>query len=831
MPESPRNLLLRNRHVRSACFLDLDVWNPAEPRTAAFLDRFAANSHARWGGLSSPLILHRANAVSEEDWALLRYSDPDQIQAVAPLSDGLLTRIDDELAPTQIDLARVYEDRADFDPTGIPILPTQEVMSSWRSGPLLIFDLLHGCDLVVRRFVERNFGAFEQWEDSRHPETVRRLQHVENLLQRIPVETVPISDRASLAAFLNLAAGSRPGRGIPYAAPRAFVALCELGGRRAPFSDLRGSIDRYYLVQVGDSPADFAIHWNTAWLSGNLGAQYKNQLWIPTALAQDPVLHDALNNWLRHYSGAGNSGSKAISFASESVESETLRQIGEAICRLPPYPLILHLPTREERAKDRGHILSDGYFPRMSGNEADVYRRVIYGTRGFVDLPFPTPFGIENPEGAWMVDVQVEQVAPGLANVDPFRPWLLPRSASRIAQHIFKAPARINRTSTFSVEVSYNSIGFGNRAKPNLRIQLPAESDVVRWVLTTERGNWRLTRDPRAMMAHPAPFLSEVRFSDKGRLMHGLLGLFGGLIDAQHYLSRPFWQKLFRDLAALDPKRDQNLITQTQKLLAKELRSAKVDATRLERVAERVAGLLSGRILGQYRTLRQCERLRLTLAKTEKRQGDFAAGSHHLIVFKMSPFSRSDLLTEFDELTTQRILRLGAALLCPRCGLTTWHGLAALEQPVRCPGCEHGITVPISQQWSVELNSLARMAVLQGVLGVIQALNGLGQLSESFFFMPSCDLFRPGDTRPWHEVDIVAVVNGELVLGEVKEGNVRPDDFESLCEVAEALRPARALFFTNQDKWPTTLNEPFETAKKRLAANGVVLDRHDLVIV
>jgi hypothetical protein len=305
-----------------------------------------------------------------------------------------------------------------------------------------------------------------------------------------------------------------------------------------------------------------------------------------------------------------------------------------------------------------------------------------------------------------MVDVLVEQLAHDMAERDPIRPWLLPRSASRIAQRIFKAAARINRSGYFSVEMTYNSVFFGNRAKPELRVQLMEEEKVVSSFLTSPRSNWRMPKDPRSSVPAKTSELQSVRLSQPGQLLRGLLGLFGGLSDAEHFLSRPFWQKLFRELAAMDPKRDLELIDQTQNLLKKKLRQLNPTAAQLEAAAKGVAGLVGGRAHGQYRTLRQCERLRVELAKSEQRQGHFAAGPVQHIVFKLGPFSQEQMLGEFNVLTSRGILRVGTALGCPRCGVTTWHGLSSLKGKVSCPGCEFEITVPFNQQWSVELNSL-----------------------------------------------------------------------------------------------------------------------------
>ena len=830
--DRPRNLLLRNRPLRQALLLDLEEWPASELKTDTLLDEFVRRSHEHWDGLATPLILHRKGEIVDHDWQLLRLSDPDAIQSASILPEHLIRRLDEELAPTHIDIARVHEGRASFESNGLPIILRNEVLETFPDRQLLVFDLHAGHDPLVRRFLERNFGTFEQWTDTHHPEKIRRLAGIERRLAQIPHEPIAISDRISLARFLDLAAGSRPMRGMPYNQPRPFVALCELSGRPNPYGALHGYLEREYLVYVGDSPADFAAFWNTAQWSLNLASPYRHQLWLPDELAAEASIRDSLNNWLRYHTGWGNRNPKGIAFASESLSAEALQPIAEAICTASPSTLPFRVLTREQLDEFRVHSFQElDHKFRMAGTEPDAYRRVIHGNHGVVDVPFPTPFGIPKPEGTWMVDAQVEQLAPDLARRNPPRSWLLPRRASRMVQQMFKTAARVDRTGIFSVEMAYSTLPFGHRAKPELQLGLPDEGDVVSWMLRLPRLNWHLPKDPRAgLQDDPFP-IEKLPWSDKGRYMDGLLRLFGGLSEAEGYLSRPFWQRLFRELADLDPHRDEELITRTQNLLKKKLRELKPTDKQLASAAKAVATFVGGRVHGQYRTLEYCECTRAEMAASATPQEEFAAGETRHVVINRSPLSNQDMLEEFEGLTSRRILRLGAALTCRRCGLPNWHPFPLLKETITCPGCDSEIVVPFNQALSVELNSLAKMAVIQGALGVIQATSGLAQMAESFFFSPSFEIYRPGDKTSWHEADVAAIVDGEFVIGEVKERALSTDDFDGLVEMAEALRPAKAILFINKEEWSDRLKEPFERARARLATKRIALEVHHLVFV
>jgi hypothetical protein len=117
------------------------------------------------------------------------------------------------------------------------------------------------------------------------------------------------------------------------------------------------------------------------------------------------------------------------------------------------------------------------------------------------------------------------------------------------------------------------------------------------------------------------------------------------------------------------------------------------------------------------------------------------------------------------------------------------------------------------------------MSVSQGVLSVLHALTAVASHALSFFvFSPSLDLFRNGENKPWHEVDVLCIANGEFVVGEVKEGFVQKTAFDELAEVAEALRPQRAIIFLpveNATKQWAELNGWLKEFQMRLGPQGI----------
>jgi hypothetical protein len=83
-------------------------------------------------------------------------------------------------------------------------------------------------------------------------------------------------------------------------------------------------------------------------------------------------------------------------------------------------------------------------------------------------------------------------------------------------------------------------------------------------------------------------------------------------------------------------------------------------------------------------------------------------------------------------------------------------------------------------------------------------------------------LFKEGAVA-WHEIDVAAVIDGEFVVGEVKEGQRKGTkaDFDELAEIAEALRPERAIMFLLLDNVPADAEKLLEETRQRLSPKGI----------
>jgi hypothetical protein len=402
----------------------------------------------------------------------------------------------------------------------------------------------------------------------------------------------------------------------------------------------------------------------------------------------------------------------------------------------------------------------------------------------------------ENPDGSWMVDVQIQHVSAVRAASGNQSWWHLPRlNSGGVLRALFRQPARITRHDRFSVRVQNRESSLAQRMKPELKLELLSDSDLIRLFITDPYNKAWVVSDGRNELRCPERAVTGCRTSTKGAYLAGLIDLFGDFWTAKHFCERRFWRDLFNRLAGHGSGQDEKLSQKLVKLLKGHTNST--DPQQAVELADQVLYLVRGRLKGHYVRFRDCIQDRSRLEKQ---------GLPEVLVYPQGrtvvqhhgarPVSFEEMKEGLDALIDLGLLRLGIESTCPRCKLESWHHVDNLCQHITCAGCGSKYALTATELWSYALNSLAQMCVSQGAIAVLLALTALGSRARSFFaFSPSLDLFRSGNTQVWHEVDILCIVDGEFVIGEVKSGSVGKKTFDELAEIAEALRPQRAIIF------------------------------------
>jgi hypothetical protein len=270
----PFNVFARARPVRTAFLLE-----EAAGFDAA-CDGLTKWSGEFWGGRQSAVALVQDNGTLNEDaWQELVQFDPDNIYSFVPLSDVLLSELDEKISPwliTEQKQARHGQEaekreqnplsspsqwvEENVQTPGIAVPPTEHNLALFPKRPLLLFEFGKDSPSLLRRFLNRNFGTYYQWFDLKTGNP-RQLGWMESLLSKVSGEHLQVDDLPSLCTTMARISGTSHGPG--WKPPMAFTAPCELTGIHLARNLSREAFDHAYRVVVGSNLRVFLFYWRS----------------------------------------------------------------------------------------------------------------------------------------------------------------------------------------------------------------------------------------------------------------------------------------------------------------------------------------------------------------------------------------------------------------------------------------------------------------------------------------------------------------------------------------------------------------------------------------
>lgn len=165
--------------------------------------------------------------------------------------------------------------------------------------------------------------------------------------------------------------------------------------------------------------------------------------------------------------------------------------------------------------------------------------------------------------------------------------------------------------------------------------------------------------------------------------------------------------------------------------------------------------------------------------------------------------ARKEARELLDRYLTSSIAFRGVVLRCPLCADTSFYRLEDLDPAYRCPRCRRrsaitdgswpaGETGPFEPDWYYALDEVAYLGLRNDIHVPVLALAQMAKASASFLHMPEVVVAREGETDL--EVDLWAVADGRIVLGEAKKGDVLAEtEDEETARCAALLRLAREM--------------------------------------
>jgi hypothetical protein len=151
-----------------------------------------------------------------------------------------------------------------------------------------------------------------------------------------------------------------------------------------------------------------------------------------------------------------------------------------------------------------------------------------------------------------------------------------------------------------------------------------------------------------------------------------------------------------------------------------------------------------------------------------------------------------------DRYLTRRIIARGLVLKCAMCAGTAFYRLEDLDSGFQCQRCHQSnqITIrawsgPREPQWFYSLDEVVFQGMKANAQVPILALAAMKKHSRSFLYMNEAVVSTSG--RPDLEVDLWAIIDGQIVIGEAKKSDLleKTDRCEKIrCKALRALAEA-----------------------------------------
>lgn len=768
MDIAPYSIYYEHRPFRIAFLVD-------ENNQTDLIDKIVEYNRNKWGGRYNPIIFTDGNTIDENWWKFLRDYDPDIIYCTKKISDGLRERIQIFLTPLSVETIRdEAHPTIHIDDDPISILPSRNVVSSIsgdlfdRESDLILFELDEVTPNSIKQFINRNFGNYETGQQAPF--------HLKKVLESCKTITYKIKDFTTLNdTLLELS---------DYKNRYVFPAQICSEVNHMKETEYNYKLESFEVI-VGDSNAEISYCWNRVlnikyWLR-----QKVTQLWIPSEMIMEPAVKDGLAKFINRCTGSiGNNDHHQVNYATFSLDEAKIKEIADYFNGTTYYPkssIKYTTPQLPEFSKhSRLFMMRRGLdFIRANSLEEHIV----------IDEPKVEEGGMGGQH--WFTDFYIEyrpERDKTIIGKDSW--WQLPKRNALLSNlQFFNKSARINELGMFSVLMKRKSNFDPDEA--TVVIQIPTDEAVFANLICGESYK-NINTDPRQTFLS-RPYYT-TRTSDMGKPLRGILNLFPDLHGAYHLIQERYVRNIFNLMSNKRSEKDEELVKQLASEFKKKI-NAGTDLNSeegLKWLAEK--SIKTSKVLGnKEKSLLFSEFL--TEANRETEEYNTANKSNQFTV------DEEDLKEKLTDLIESNILLTGIEAKCSRCGEKNWYHINEISQEVVCHGCKYEFVIPAEQKWSYKLNSMVRDAFVE--YGTIPVLLVLGQLfmdaRTSFMFVPCADLItktEDGIYKLETDLDIACIVDGEFVIGEIKQSidGFKQSDFDKIEVAAKSLKPDRIVF-------------------------------------
>ena len=586
----------------------------------------------------------------------------------------------------------------------------------------------------------------------------------------------------------------------------------------------------FFDVIVGDTLKDIVYFWNRPLLVERWKRGFINHMWLPTALAKDTNMEEALCAWIARVENLGGEAPRTVRFISFSIEKRELKDIAKRF-RENLYARNLHIHTVTdcfEEPQIPNFRPENPFF--ISTPNMDIHR--IQGNEGILELSDPKEVAIY-PKGHWMADFHIEFIHDKYGNNEDVIKrgkgsslfWKFP-DRNHLTRHLFNKRSRVKQNGFPSVMMRIE--------ERVLHFTLEDAESVVKSLFWSS-NNPAHEHDPRTQFATSPPYNS-VEISDKGKYLQGTLELFGNLTLANHVLSNPYWRAIFEALS-----KNAGAEQHAHKAIANKLRKQIRRSGTLTVENQSAIESFTAHIINEAKKLDFTQKafpFRKFTQEAKRWQQKYA---EHMgpVEEDLIGFRSEDVKGALQQLTRRNIIQIGIRPHCPRCGLAQWYHVDDIGQHLTCQGCRIQFPIHPELTWHYRLNELIQAAhAMHGTTPVIMILGQLLKESKtSFLFSPNLNLLaKPQGASPEKldkaaEIDIACIQDGKFIIGEVKQSAslFKEKDFDAIANIAERTKPDVVLFSCLDSQQPTkSIDKHIERIRVKLSPLEIDVKWHEL---
>ena len=760
------------------------------------LDAAFSESFGRHGGRQSLVVPVVNGDIPEAYVRWLRVFDPDIAFVVASDNERMAGVLDLNCSPLLIHPVKRYPTEEERRPRGFQLrnqaltslswLPFLKVTSGgFRARPEVILDCYPSWQddgLITDNFgtLYHSFDRFplhRELADIVRPLTLTPKDAPEDRW-RFGIEGEEVTD-----GYEALSALTKSGRTI---------SLAYLSNIHSKHIAVRShDWTNSFCLIVGDTFVDRVSCWNAGLLFDDAQHQAYKTLRLPAAVINDAAKIEQIkkfingNNWITRYGSQPHVTVRSSSLSEAQLKEFSQRvggkgswcvhevqQIGSIEDCCPPPPKEREYNWMQVRSDN-----SDIQIPLRHKHES---------------APVPQPFQLKNAPsahpicsaGQWMAQYRVDRTA----DHNPFSnlrdDWNFPRRIQLTRLFLGGVEARITSGGSLAVPV--------DKTVDRIEITEPDDRDFFGSLLH-EPATYSYP-DIRVRESYEMQYRYS-RTSDKGRYLQGVIGMFGSLDRAYQVLTHSFWRRQFAKLGSPSENQYPQIVRTLKKRFPPQAGQYTFEQEEqweslAKTVVRQAVNVRQPKYTVKLQTLidewlKQLERaIELSANLQEHRDEILARGPQ-------------ELTNSLDALCREDVFHQGHNWTCRHCAYRNWTALDSLRMTLECQVCHHEHHTSSNLKFDFRLNEfLATCLREHDTSSVIWALGRLQRQARasSFIFAPQTELFRkwPEDQNEEadREIDILCVIDGKVVVGEVKASLAEIDtkELDDLIAVAGEVR-------------------------------------------